>query len=211
MIRPLRRLQGLLVAAVIACAAPEVDEGPVTGEIIEDGPCATDVVSCLESLDMLQCIEGRWTPSTCDEYCAMLGPGVTSQGSCTEEGLSLPVLACSCTPPPEGCEPGQARCDDSDTLVWCTDQWTWSNDSCIELCAAQSYESIGCVSSGDKAICMCTNVGTPCTDEPALCADDSRLISCEAGVWTEVDCSEICGGPGQCDPSMLPQADCVCG
>ncbi len=190
------------------------DPGLVAGEA-----CRSANATCMDERDLLACVEGVWTSESCAASCAALGPGVSSAQGCDEAlGVAPPASLCGCVPPPEGCSPGQGRCDDEDVLGWCTETWTWASVSCTELCAGQpagesageSALSLGCDAIGDKATCLCTNVGTPCEGDTVLCADDSALSTCEGGLWTRVECSELCGVAATCDPGAPGGAACAC-
>ena len=183
------------------------DPGLVAGEA-----CRSANATCMDERDLLACVEGVWTSESCAASCAALGPGVSSAQGCDEAlGVAPPASLCGCVPPPEGCSPGQGRCDDEDVLGWCTETWTWASVSCTELCAGHApLLSLGCDAIGDKATCLCTNVGTPCEGDTVLCADDSALSTCEGGLWTRVECSELCGVAATCDPGAPGGAACAC-
>lgn len=197
----------VLGLCVVACAEDEPTPAePVEFEVNEGDPCNWAGASCIDDSELLRCVEGYWTAQGCDGYCASLGPGVSSPGCDVELALGSPAQLCTCEPPADGCYPGQGACEDGDSITWCADDWTWTMSACAEVCEARELLSLGCDSIGEYAVCLCTNTGTPCADEPPVCATDSILSACEDGLWVETDCAELCGAPAPCNPAAAGAA-----
>lgn len=195
------------------CEGPNVDSGSDPElEIKEGDPCNWSNATCLDEHTLLRCLDRVWTPQSCDGYCASLGAGV-SAGACeVEQELGDPTQLCECRPAPDGCYPRQGTCVDEDTISWCADDWTWQGSSCTSVCEAHSLLSLGCSELAELATCLCTQIGTTCDAQfdTSTCADGSTLVTCEAGLWTAVDCGQGCESGGTCAPGASEEAGCVC-
>lgn len=202
-------LRSFTLAVLFGCAAPEEISSDNFGPT-EGGLCRWQHATCIDDVDMLRCLDGAWARQSCTDYCRSIGADVSSKGCDIERSMDFPDALCTCTPSAGGCQPGEGRCDDAETLGWCAEDWTWHSSSCTALCAADSLHSLGCAPYEERATCLCTNVGTACEGETSLCATDSTLARCKDGEWAEIECSEVCGWEASCNPSLPGGADCPC-
>jgi hypothetical protein len=206
------RAVSLTLMLLLGCTAEQQSEASLDApELVEGAPCQWKDALCIDDVDMLHCHDGTWTQQSCADYCGSLGRDVSSIGCNTEESMARPEVLCSCAPPAQGCQPGQTRCDTTDTLGWCADDWTWRTASCDVLCINRSLLSNGCGPFEGHMACLCTNVGMPCEGKPSVCVNDVSLASCVNGAWAELDCSEVCGSPAPCEPGQDGGAACSCG
>lgn len=218
MIRMTRKIRWRtwLFALFLGCPAESAETEVATVDLVEGAPCHWQDAMCIDDADVLHCHEGEWTQQSCTEYCGSIGHEVTSVGCNAEPSqqsshpMDRPDLLCACTPAADGCHPGEARCDSDDTLEWCATDWTWHNSSCDALCADRSLLSLGCGSFENKISCLCTNLGMACAGDTSVCSSDAALAVCEHGVWAERQCSDVCGGPGSCEPGQWGGAACRC-
>jgi hypothetical protein len=204
------RRGALAFALTLACPAEPVEKAIANVDLVEGVPCHWEDAMCIDDVDVLHCHEGEWTQNSCADYCGSIGNEVTSVGCNTEQSMDRPDLLCACTPAADGCHPGEARCDGVQTLDWCAKDWTWQSSSCDTLCADRSLLSLGCGSFENKVSCLCTNIGMACEDDSSVCSNDAALAICEHGVWAERQCSDVCGGPGSCEPGPPGGAACRC-
>jgi hypothetical protein len=201
--------KSLLVAAV----AMLMSCGDSRERLDQEGdPCRTVFGFCIDDEQAMLCIDEVWTARDCDEVCAAEAPGVVSDGC---EATNQIEGDCVCLPPPGGCTPGEAQCADDTQIDFCSDDWSWSSHLCTDVCAALPTHTISLGCDWDEltesASCSCTSAGTPCSDETPVCIDDSTLASCEAGVWSWINCADSCNEDAfSCVPA-LGGASCTCG
>jgi len=171
-------------------------------------PCRTLEMYCRDELAAMQCLDEKWAEVECTDYCMGLASGVSSDG-CREN-------ACVCVPPPGGCTPGDAACENTSTLRWCAEDWAWASVDCGVVCSGlvPQSESLGCmplVEPASKDACFCTSEGTSCAEDSVpFCALEGTLAECIDGTWVYIDCDTGCTGEPRCNPGLAPEAGCEC-
>ncbi len=188
----------LLICTTVSCS----EETEWLGD--PGDPCRSLSTSCVGSESVLRCTNEIWVEIGCAEFCSEQSVGLDSQGCVIDD--------CECTPPVDGCTPGEYSCEDPGALRICLEDWTWELRECESICGdfvPQSL-SLGCRTDDDGAgFCLCTSEGAECTEEQvSFCAGHTTLAECVDAVWLYTECMTASGTPTICDPGALPYAAC---
>ena len=139
------------------------------------------------------CVGGAWKTSVCSVVCA--NEGQASLGCVDGE--------CACGTPPQ-CEPGETRCQGTNTVAICTDG-QWVPTSCVTQCAESGLSSAGCV---DEA-CACTDSPPECDEGDKACDTAEIYAQFVDGHWKATPCVEVCDAQGKDSHGCLGQS-CQC-